>query len=99
MELKNVYLGLGINGEKFAPAISDLIKDNNKQLHEEILNSFNSISENIQNITVPFDKMLTETKNEPGRIAAENTVSNLIILAENFLRAGKELNWNVIIAE
>ncbi len=97
--IKNVYLGLGINGEKFTPAISDLIKDNNKQLHEEILNSFNSISENIQNITVPFDKMLTETKNEPGRIAAENTVSNLIILAENFLRAGKELNWNVIIAE
>ena len=43
--------------------------------------------------------MLTETKNEPGRIAAENTVSNLIILAENFLRAGKELNWNVIIVE
>ena len=43
--------------------------------------------------------MLTETKNEPGRIAAENTVINLIILAENFLRAGKELNWNVIIAE
>ena len=97
--IKNVYLGLGINGEKFTPAISDFIKDNNKQLHEEILNSFNSISENIQNITVPFDKMLTETKNEPGRIAAENTVSNLIILAENFLRAGKELNWNVIIAE
>ena len=97
--IKNVYLGLGINGEKFTPAISDFIKDNNKQLHEEILNIFNSISENIQNITVPFDKMLTETKNEPGRIAAENTVSNLIILAENFLRAGKELNWNVIIAE
>ena len=97
--IKNVYLGLGINGEKFTPAISDLIKDNNRQLHEEILNNFNSISENIQNITVPFDKMLTETKNEPGRIAAENTVSNLIILAENFLRAGKELNWNVIIAE
>ena len=79
--------------------LKEIIKNHNGSLHEEILNSLETVSTNIENITVPFDKMLTETKNGSGRIAAEKTVSNLIVLAENFLRAGKELNWNVIIAE
>ena len=91
-------MGIGINGQKFSPSVSEIIKNHNSSLHEEILNSLETVSTNIENITVPFDKMLTETKNGSGRIAAEKTVSNLIVLAENFLRAGKELNWNVIIA-
>ena len=43
--------------------------------------------------------MLSEPKNGLGRQAAEKTVSNLLVLAENFKEAGKNLNWNVIIAE
>ena len=97
--IKNIYLGIGINGEEFTPSVSEFVKNHDASLHEKIMNNLNIITSNIENITVPFDKMLTETKNGPGRLAAENTVSNLIILAENFLRAGKELNWNVIIAE
>ena len=97
--IRNIYLGIGINGQTFSPSVSEIIKNHNGSLHEEILNSLETVSTNIENITVPFDKMLTETKNGSGRIAAEKTVSNLIVLAENFLRAGKELNWNVIIAE
>ena len=97
--IKNVYLGLGANNEKFSPSVSEFVKETNKLLHEEIMNNLNSISNNIENITVPFDKMLTETQNGSGRLAAEETVSNLIILAESFLKVGKELNWNAIIAE
>jgi len=97
--IKNVYLGLGINGENFSPSASNLISNKNPTLHEKIMNTLNITSNNINNITVPFDKMLSETKNSNGRIAAENTVSNLIVLAENIMQAGKELNWNVIIAE
>ncbi len=29
----------------------------------------------------------------------KKTVSNLLVLAKNFKEAGKNLNWNVIIAE
>jgi len=59
----------------------------------------NNTSNSINNITVPFDKMLSEPKNGLGRLAAEKAVSNLLVLAENFKEAGKNLNWNVIIAE
>ena len=97
--IKNVYLGLGANGEKFSPSASTLISNKNPTLHEKIMSTLNKTSNNINNITVPFDKLLSETKNSPGRIAAENTVSNLIVLTENIIQAGKELNWNVIIAE
>ena len=97
--IKNVYLGLGVNGEKFSPSASTLISNKNPTLHEKIMSTLNKTSNNINNITVPFDKLLSETKNSPGRIAAENTVSNLIVLTENIIQAGKELNWNVIIAE
>ena len=97
--IKNVYLGIGANGETFSPSVSEIIKNKNTALHEKIIKVLDEISQNIENITVPFDKMLSETKNGSGRIAAEKTVSNLIILAENFKEAGKELNWDVIIAE
>jgi len=97
--IKNVYLGLGANGEKFSPSASTLISNKNPTLHEKIMSTLNKTSNNINNITVPFDKLLSETKNSPGRIAAEKTVNNLIVLTENIIQAGKELNWNVIIAE
>ena len=57
------------------------------------------MSNNIEDITVPFDKMLLESNDGPGRIAAEKTVNNLLALAENFKKAGKGLNWQVIISE
>tara|TARA_Y100001960_G_scaffold318534_1_gene388483 strand:- start:1860 stop:3002 length:1143 start_codon:yes stop_codon:yes gene_type:complete len=97
--IKNIYLGLGINNQKFSPSVSEIIANKNPKLNEKIIKTLDSTSNNINYITVPFDKMLSETKNSPGRVAAEKTVSDLIILAENFIEAGKELNWDVIIAE
>ena len=97
--IKNIYLGLGINNQQFSPSVSEIIANKNPELHEKIIKTLDSASKNIDYITVPFDKMLSETKNGLGRISAEKTVSDLIILAENFIEAGKELNWDVIIAE
>ncbi len=95
----NVYLGKGLNGESFSPSISEFVAKNNLKLHENILEIINETNISINNITVPFDKMLSEPKNGPGRQAAEKTVSNLLVLAKNFKKAGKDLNWEVIIAE
>ena len=95
----NVYLGKGLNGESFGPSISEFVEKNNLKLHENILEIINETNISINNITVPFDKMLSESKNGPGRQAAEKTVSNLLVLAKNFKEAGKDLNWEVIIAE
>ena len=95
----NVYLGKGLNGESFRPSISEFVAKNNIKLHENILEIINETNISINNITVPFDKMLSEPKNGPGRQAAEKTVSNLLVLAKNFKEAGKDLNWEVIIAE
>ena len=95
----NVYLGKGLNGEIFSPSISEFVAKNNLKLHENILEIINETNISINNITVPFDKMLSEPKNGPGRQAAEKTVSNLLVLAKNFKEAGKDLNWEVIIAE
>ncbi len=95
----NVYLGKGLNDESFSPSISEFVAKNNLKLHENILEIINETNISINNITVPFDKMLSEPKNGPGRQAAEKTVSNLLVLAKNFKEAGKDLNWEVIIAE
>ena len=95
----NVYLGKGLNGESFSPSISEFVSENNINLHENILEIINETNISINNITVPFDKMLSEPKNGLGRQAAEKTVSNLLVLAKNFKKAGKDLNWEVIIAE
>jgi putative iron-regulated protein len=97
--VKNVYLGIGLNGKTFSPSVSDFVMEKNIKLHNSIMKTFDNTDNSINNITVPFDKMLSEPKNGPGRQAAEKTVSNLLILAENFKKAGKDLNWNVIIAE
>ena len=97
--IKNVYLGKGQNGKSFKPSISEFVMENDIKLHENIMQVINNTDETINNITVPFDKMLSEPKNGLGRQAAEKTVSNLLVLAENFKEAGKNLNWNVIIAE
>ena len=43
--------------------------------------------------------MLSEPKNGSGRMAAEETVSNLLAIAEKIKLAGNGLNWNVTIAE
>ena len=97
--IKNVYLGKGQNGKSFKPSISEFVMENDIKLHENIMQVINNTDDTINNITVPFDKMLSEPKNGPGRQAAEKTVSNLLVLAKNFKEAGKNLNWNVIIAE
>ena len=97
--IKNVYLGKGLNGENFSPSISEFIAKNDIKLHESILKVINETDVSINNITVPFDKMLSEPENGLGRQAAEKTVSNLLVLAKNFKEAGKDLNWEVIIAE
>ena len=97
--IKNVYLGLGINGEKFSPSISDIVQEKDPDLNKKILILFNNTMNEINNITVPFDKMLSEPHNSSGKQAAENTVSNLLLLAENFKDAGNILDWRVIIAE
>ena len=97
--IKNVYLGKGQNGISFKPSISEFVMENDIKLHENIMQVINNTDDTINNITVPFDKMLSEPKNGLGRQAAEKTVSNLLVLAENFKEAGKNLNWNVIIAE
>ena len=97
--IKNVYLGKGQNGKSFKPSVSEFVMENDIKLHENIMQVINNTDDTINNITVPFDKMLSEPKNGLGRQAAEKTVSNLLVLAENFKEAGKNLNWNVIIAE
>ena len=97
--IKNVYLGKGQNGKSFKPSISEFVMEKDIKLHENIMQVINNTDDTINNITVPFDKMLSEPKNGLGRQAAEKTVSNLLVLAENFKEAGKNLNWNVIIAE
>ena len=97
--IKNVYLGKGQNGISFKPSISEFVMENDIKLHDNIMQVMNNTDDTINNITVPFDKMLSEPKNGLGRQAAEKTVSNLLVLAENFKEAGKNLNWNVIIAE
>ena len=97
--IKNVYLGHGINGIKFYPSVSEFIANKNPVLHKNILEILSKTSNSINNITVPFDKMLSEPKDGSGRQAAEETVSNLLVLAENIKEAGKNLSWNVIIAE
>ncbi|MBJ86418.1 MAG: iron-regulated protein [Pelagibacterales bacterium] len=97
--IKNVYLGKGQNGKSFKPSISEFVMENDIKLHENIMQVINTTDDTINNITVPFDKMLSEPINGLGRQAAEKTVSNLLVLAENFKEAGKNLNWNVIIAE
>ena len=97
--IKNIYLGIDSKGNKFSPSVSDLVAENNPSLNAIIINKLKEISDNIEDITVPFDKMLTESKYGSGRIAAEKTVNNLLALAENFKKAGKGLNWQVIISE
>ena len=97
--IKNIYLGINSKGERFSPSVSDLVAENNPSLNAIITNKLKEISNNIEGITVPFDKMLSESKDGPGRIAAEKTVNNLLALAENFKEAGKGLNWQVIISE
>ena len=97
--IKNVYLGIGLNSTKFNPSISDFVKENNIDLDKKIIKLFEKTSTSINNITVPFDKMLTEPKDGKGRMAAEETVSNLLIIAEKIKLAGNDLNWEVIIAE
>ena len=97
--IKNVYLGKGQNGKSFKPSISEFVMENDIKLHDNIMQVMNNTDDTINNITVPFDKMLSEPINGLGRQAAEKTVSNLLVLAENFKEAGKNLNWNVIIAE
>ena len=97
--IKNVYLGKGLNGKSFKPSISEFVMENDIKLHENIMQVINTTTDTINNITGPCDKMLSEPKNGLGRQAAEKTVSNLLVLAENFKEAGKNLNWNVIIAE
>ncbi len=97
--IKNIYLGINSKGKNFSPSVSDLIAENNPSLNAIIINKLKEISDNIEDITVPFDKMLSESKDGSGRIAAEKTVNNLLALAENFKKAGKGLNWQVIISE
>ena len=43
--------------------------------------------------------MLSEPESGLGRIAAEETVGNLLAIAEKIKLAGNGLNWNVTIAE
>jgi putative iron-regulated protein len=97
--IKNVYLGSGLNGKTFYPSVSIFVANKNPNLHKTIIKILNNTSASINNITVPFDKMLSEPKNSSGRQAAEKTVSNLLAFAENIIKAGKDLSWNVIIAE
>jgi len=97
--IKNIYLGINNKGDRFSPSVSDLLAENNPSLNVIITNKLKEISSNIEDITVPFDKMLSESKDGPGRIAAEKTVNNLLALAEYFKKAGKGLNWKVIISE
>ena len=97
--IKNIYLGLNSKGERFFPSVSDLIAENNPSLNASIISILKEVSNNIEDITVPFDKMLSESNDGPGRIAAEKTVKNLLALAKSFKKAGKGLNWQVIISE
>ena len=97
--IKNVYLGIGFNSKKYSPSISELVAEKNPSLDKSIIQLLKKTSNSINNIPIPFDKMLSGPKNSSGRQAAEKTVSNLLVLAEKIKVAGNELNWNVIIAE
>ena len=97
--IKNVYLGIGFNSKKYSPSISELVAEKNPSLDKSIIQLLEKTSTSINNIPIPFDKMLSEPKNSSGRQAAEKTVSNLLVLAEKIKVAGNDLNWNVIIAE
>ena len=97
--IKNVYLGIGFNSKKYSPSISELVAEKNPSLDKSIIQLLEKTSNSINNIPIPFDKMLSEPKNSSGRQAAEKTVSNLLALAEKIKVAGNDLNWNVIIAE
>ena len=79
--------------------ISELVAEKNPSLDKSIIQLLEKTSTSINNIPIPFDKMLSEPKNSSGRQAAEKTVSNLLVLAEKIKVAGNDLNWNVIIAE
>ena len=76
--------------KSYALALYELAKENSE---------LKKVMDEINDITVPFDKMLSEPPNSPGKQAAENTVSNLLLLAESFKDAGNILDWQVIIAE
>ena len=97
--IKNVYLGMGLNSKIFSPSVAELLREKNPSLHKDIMALLEKTSNSIDNITIPFDKMLSEPKNGSGRMAAEETVSNLIVIAEYIKKAGNDLNWNVNISE
>jgi len=97
--IKNVYLGLGLEEKIFSPSISEIIAEKNPSLDKSIIALLKKTSNSIDNITIPFDKMLSEPESGLGRIAAEETVGNLLAIAEKIKLAGNGLNWNVTIAE
>ena len=97
--IRNVYLGIGLNSIKFSPSISQIIAEKSPALDKAIIALLEKTSNSIDNITIPFDKMLSEPENGLGRVAAEETVSNLLAIAEKIKLAGNGLNWNVTIAE
>ena len=90
---------MGLNSKMFSPSVSELLREKNPSLHKDIMALLEKTSNSIDNITIPFDKMLSEPKNGSGRMAAEETVSNLIVIAEYIKKAGNDLNWNVNISE
>ena len=94
-----MYLGIGLNSKKFSPSISQVVAEKNPALDKAIIELLEKTSNSIENITIPFDKMLSEPENGLGRMAAEETISNLLAIAEKIKLAGNGLNWNVTIAE
>ena len=97
--IRNVYLGIGLNSKKFSPSISEIVAKKNPALDSAIIKLLEKTSNSIDKITIPFDKMLSEPESGLGRMAAEETVSNLLAIAEKIKLAGNDLNWNVTIAE
>ena len=97
--IRNVYLGIGLNSIKFSPSISEIVAKKNPALDSAIIKLLEKTSNSIDKITIPFDKMLSEPESGLGRMAAEETVSNLLAIAEKIKLAGNDLNWNVTIAE
>jgi hypothetical protein len=92
-------LGIGLNSIKFSPSISEIVAKKNPALDSAIIKLLEKTSNSIDKITIPFDKMLSEPESGLGRMAAEETVSNLLAIAEKIKLAGNDLNWNVTIAE
>ncbi|MDB9761628.1 iron-regulated protein [Alphaproteobacteria bacterium] len=97
--IRNIYLGIGLNSKKFSPSISEIVAKKNPALNSAIIKLLEKTSNSIDKITIPFDKMLSEPESGLGRMAAEETVSNLLAIAEKIKLAGNDLSWNVIIAE